>query len=487
MRIAAAILTPLCLVGCGHDRTGNAAATDGGGTPEDAAVPTDSAVAADTGGPALDPDVTAMLGHISESRLSSTVANLAGFATRNTCSNDATGGGAIGDARDWIRAQLSAIAGLTVQLDPFSYSGCAAGAVTRENVVAWKPGSGHPDRLLLLGGHYDSRTIDVVDGTSPAPGANDSGTQTALVLEAARVMAAQTYDATLVFVAFAGEEQGLVGSRSLAAGYGKYFGAGASIEAMFNCDIVGGDSTVNDAGTLQQYRLYSPGTPREIQTPMGTTDDTSPARGLMRFIATAGGAYVPSMAIVPMLREDRAGRGGDHESFLDQGIPGVRFIETIESPNAGTVGSHQHSPNDLATYVTPAYTRRVAQVVVASIASLARAPSPPLSIAATGSAAGPVSLTWAPPASGSAVDHYVVAARATSENFYHARVVVPQSATQATVTPDALGIPGAPAFFVSVAAVDAPGHESLFAYPEYRCDSASCVVQPGSLDVTVKQ
>ena len=54
-----------------------------------------------------------------------------------------------------------------------------------------------------------------------------------------------------------------------------------------------------------------------------------------------------------MLREDRPGRGGDHESFLDQGIPGVRFIETVESPNAGTVASHQHSPNDLPTYVTP--------------------------------------------------------------------------------------------------------------------------------------
>ena len=204
----------------------------------------------------------------------------------------------------------------------------------------------------------------------------------------------------------------------------------------------------------------------------------------MRFIATVGSAYVPSMTMLPELREDRPGRGGDHISFLDQSIPAVRFIETIESPNAGTLASHQHSPNDLIEYLTPDYTWRIAQVVVASVASLARAPSPPQSIAAAGSAVGPVTLTWLPPLSGSAVDHYVVAARATTENLYHAPVRVPQGATQVSVSPASLGLPAASAFFVSVAAVDAAGHESLFAYPEYRCDPTSCVVQAGSLDVT---
>jgi len=522
MRVLAAALAPACLVlfGCSGDRTTNggfadggtsassdatAPAADGAGGGDGSAPPTGdggapssdggNAPAPDGGSPpptdggtslSLDPGITAIVGAISESNLAASVAELSSFTTRNTCSDDTTGGGAIGDARDWIKGQLSAIGGLTVQLDPFTYTGCTQGTVTRENVVAWKPGSGHPGRLVLLGGHYDSRTLNVTDGTSPAPGANDSGTQTALVLEAARVMAQQTFDATVVFVAFAGEEQGLAGSASLAKGYGKYFAAGASIEAMLNCDIVGGDSSVNDAGTLQQFRLFSPGTPREIQTALGTTDDTSPARGLMRFVANAGGAYVPSMTIVPVLREDRPGRGGDHESFLDQGIPGVRFIETVESPNAGTTASHQHSPNDLATFVTPAYTARVAQVVVATFASIARAPSPPLSIAASGNAGGPVSVTWGAPASGSAVDHYVVAGRATTENFYHARVAVPATGTSASVTAGALGIGGAPSFFVSVAAVDAQGHESLFAYPEYRCDGTSCVVQAGSLDVTTR-
>jgi hypothetical protein len=95
-------------------------------------------------------------------------------------------------------------------------------------------------------------------------------------------------------------------------------------------------------------------------------------------------------------------------------------------------------------------------------------------------------VSWAAPASGSAVDHYVLAGRAVTENFYHSRVSVPKTATQKSVAASDLGIGGAPAFFVSVAAVDAQGHESLFAYPEYRCDATSCVVEPDALDVTTK-
>jgi len=436
--------------------------------------------------PVLDPDIVGMVGQIKASNLADTVAKLSSFTTRNTCSDDSTGSNAIGGARDWIKTELASIPGLTVALDPFPYAGCVAGPVMRENVVAWKTGSGHPERLIVLGGHYDSRTIDALDGTSAAPGANDSGSQTALVLEAARILGPQTFDATIVFVAFAGEEQGLIGSHSFATGYAKYFAPGSSIEAMFNSDIVGGDATANDANSLQQYRLFSPGTPREIQTPMGTTDDTSPARGLMRLIATTGGAYVPAMTIVPVLREDRPGRGGDHESFLDVGVPAVRFIETVESPNAGTAASHQHSPNDLMTFVTPDYAARVTQVVVSCVGSLARAPSLPLAMTASGTATSAIQMTWEAPSSGSSVDHYVVAGRDVTENFYRMRLPLSKDAKATSVTRADLGLGGSQAFFLSIAAVDAEGHESLFAYPEYRCDVQGCVVQPGSSDVTSK-
>lgn len=491
MKIASVVLLTLAMIGCSSNpETHGGSSSTGGGSGSSSSASSASSGSSGGGGgsvmPPLDPEIIEMVSTVSAPNISGSVNKLASITTRNLCSDDTTGGNAIGDARDWIQAEFTSIPGLTVKLDPFTFDMCGPATITRENVVAWKLGSGHPERVIVIGGHYDSRTLNVYDGVSPAPGANDSGSQTSLVLEAARVMAKYTFDATVVFIAFAGEEQGLIGSKAFALGYGKYFAAGAKIEAMFNNDIVGGDNAVNDATTLQQFRLYSPGTPREILSGDGTTDDTSPARGLMRYIAFAGGAYVKTMTILPKLREDRPNRGSDHESFIDQSYPAVRFIETVESPNAGTVQSHQHSPNDLPMYVTPDYAARMTQVVIASAASLARAPAPPGSINVTGNAAGPVTVSWAAPGSGSSVDHYVLAGRAATENFYHTRVNVPANATSHDVTPVELGIPGAPAFFVSVAAVDAEGHESLFAYPEYRCDSGGCVVQAGSANVTVK-
>ena len=456
------------------------ASSDGGpsatrGAPSDSGSPAVGA-AADGGTIDLDADIAAIVASISSARISQTIRTLAAFGTRSSCSTPTTGTQGIIPARDWIKTQFDAIGGLTTSLEAFAQTGCTQ-ALMQYNVIAVLPGKTHPTRVVVVGGHYDSRTVNVSDGTSPAPGANDSGSQTAVVLELARQMAGRPFDATLAFVAFAGEEEGLVGSKALAQNIGSVV-PGGQVVAMLNCDIVGGDNMTNDAGALQQFRLYSPGTPREVgaTTPDGTTDNTSPSRGLMRYVATWGSAYVPSMTLIPKLREDRPGRGGDHESFIAAGYPGVRFIEPAENL------AHEHTAEDLFQYVTPDYTARVAQVVAAVAASLGRAPDAPGSIAGSGTAAGPA-LTWAAPSTG-AVDHFVVAARPATENSYRSRVRVEPAQTSARPAPAELGVDPASPYFLSVAAVDASGHESLFAYPEYRCEAGACVVPSGALNIT---
>ena len=162
------------------------------------------------------------------------------------------------------------------------------------------------------------------------------------------------------------------------------------------------------------------------------------------------------------------------------------FIETVESPNAGMPGSHQHTADDLPMYMSPDYTARITQLVVATGASLARAPMAPQSASVSGSGSGPWTVGWVAPASGPVVDHYVIAARPSTENFYRTRVVVPAGTTSRTVTAAELGITGSAIFYLSVAAVDAVGHESLFAYPEYRCTTTSCVVPSDALNVTAR-
>ena len=106
------------------------------------------------------------------------------------------------------------------------------------NIVATLKGtqSESEHRLYVVSGHYDSICSSPMDAKCDAPGANDDASGTAAVLEMARVMAKEKFDATIVFMAVAGEEQGLLGAT--------YFAEQAKqknwdIEAMFTNDIIG--------------------------------------------------------------------------------------------------------------------------------------------------------------------------------------------------------------------------------------------------------
>jgi hypothetical protein len=455
-------------------------------------------------GVTTDPEISAILTHVNPNHIFNTAQTLQNFRTRQSCSDVAGPNQGVTAARDYLFAQYSAIPGLQVRLDPFVHASCPTAPTF--NVIAWLPGR-HPNRLVIIGGHYDSRTTNVFDNTSNAPAGNDAGAQTGVVLELARVLAGHKYDATLVFMSFSGEEQGLFGSASIAANLSRYFDE-PNVIAMLNTDIPGGDNTANTAADLQQFRLYSPGIPRERlgTDPDGTTDNTSPSRGLMRYVGYWGGAYVPTITMQPHLREDRPGRGSDHTSFISQAHPAVRFMETHEcspSPVDNSCGgpfpcpppaqipafckdttfitTHQHSPNDLVQFITPTYASRIAQVMASVAVSLARAPLAPTEFNARGNAVAGVTLHFERPED-SRVDHFVVAARSINENFYRQRVVI--SGDGGRISPQTLGFNPGDAFYVSVASVDRQGHESLFAYPEVRCDSINCAIPSYAFDVT---
>jgi hypothetical protein len=375
-------------------------------------------------------------------------------------------------------------------------------------VIAWLPGK-KANRLVIIGGHYDSRTTNVLDSTSDAPGGNDSGAQTAVVLELARVFAGHQFDSTIVFMSFAGEEQGLFGSASIAANLSRYFN-NPEVVAMLNTDIPGGDNAANKPADLGFFRLYSPGIPRErfSTDPDGTTDNTSPSRGVMRNVGTWGGAYVPSITMAPKLREDRPGRASDHVSFINNGFPAVRLMETFEcspSPVDNSCGilplpcpppaqiptfckdtsfitTHQHSPNDQVQFITPSYASTIAQVIAGVAGNLARAPRSPRNFTANGNALQGVQIKFDEPQGGH-VDHFVVAARSVNENFYRQRLTISRNDKHHVITPQALGFNLGDSFFISVASVDKSGHESLFSYPEIRCDSNTCAIPPYALDV----
>jgi hypothetical protein len=451
-----------------------------------------------------DPEISAILTSINSNNILNTAQAMQNFRTRQSCSDVAGTNQGVTPARDYLFARYSAIPGLQVRLDPFVHANCPTSPTY--NVIAWLPGR-HRNRLVIIGGHYDSRTTNVSDNTSDAPAGNDSGAQTAVVLELARVLSGHQFDATLVFMSFSGEEQGLFGSASIAANLTRYFDE-PHVIAMLNTDIPGGDNTANTGADFQHFRLYSPGIPRERRSTDldGTTDNTSPSRGVMRYIGTWGGAYVSAITMQPLLREDRPGRGSDHTSFISQAYPAVRFMETHEcspSPVDNSCGgpypcpppaqipdsckdttfitTHQHSPNDLVKYITPPYAANIAQVMASVAASLARAPLSPTEFNAPGNALTGVKIQFEAPED-SRVDHYVVAARSINENFYRQRVTIAHPGVR--ISPQTLGFNPGDAFYISVAAVDSKGHESLFAYPEVRCDSNACAIPTYAFDVT---
>jgi hypothetical protein len=357
----------------------------------------------------MDPAIQNAVGQISARQIRRTIEKLAGFHNRSTLSSmvtDLPPGQGVSAAADWITQefeQYSADCGgcLEVKRDTYTQEaepppqGRILKPTTITNVYAILRGSDPKQaaRMVLVTGHYDSinshyrATDDAAIGTkAEAPGANDDASGVAVSLECARVLSRLKLPATLVFVAVAGEEQGLDGSRHLAQ---MAKSEGWQLEGVLNNDIVGGNTTPGE--TMQDksaVRVFSEGipanaTPEEIKriTALGLESD-SPSRELARAVADVSRSYQLATPFRPVLifRRDRFLRGGDHASFNQEGFAAVRFTEWREDYN------HQHQDvrvengvqyGDLLQFVDFDYVASVARLNAAAMATLAAAPAPP--------------------------------------------------------------------------------------------------------------
>src|SRR3954452_1371473 len=169
-----------------------------------------------------DDQLRVMLAEVDPQRIEDTVRKLVSFGTRHTLSAQRDPVRGIGAARDWIFNTLSDYAAnsegrMTVRKQ--AYLQQPASRIDRPtritNVRARIRGSIRPNRVYFISGHYDSRVTDVMNRTSDAPGADDDASGVAISMELARVMATHHTDATIIFAAVAGEEQGLYGSNFL--------------------------------------------------------------------------------------------------------------------------------------------------------------------------------------------------------------------------------------------------------------------------------
>ena len=210
--------------------------------------------------------VDAIVRAISPQRIQARMEKLVSFGTRHTMSDTVSETRGIGAARRWIKSDLERCGAgkLQVRFDGHLHPVDKRITTPTEivNVVATLPGTQAQsvDRMYVVSGHYDSRRTDVMDFTGDSPGANDDASGTAAVMELACVMAQYKFDATLVFMTVAAEEQGLYGAGDFAekAKQKKW-----NIAGMLNNDIIG--SSMNDEGKRDntQVRLFAEGVPAD--------------------------------------------------------------------------------------------------------------------------------------------------------------------------------------------------------------------------------
>jgi hypothetical protein len=310
-----------------------------------------------------------------------------------------------------------------------------------------------------MSSHYDDCNGKCTDGRGDAPGADDNGSGTSAVIEAAKVMAATHFRGTIIFAVFDGEELGLWGSNHFAQ---ELKHDGVDVVADLNNDIIGTPNAPADSADASQVRIFSEA------LPTGTNDATvnllgsendSPSRELARFVKATAEAYVPPMQGMLIYRADRFLRGGDQESFNAAGFPAIRFVEIHEDFR------HQHQDvrtengvqyGDLPEHIDFDYLARVTKMNVAALAALALGPDQPRQVELlTEHLTNDSTLRWK--AAPGAASYEIVWRETTSPVWQYAQSV--GDATQATVPVSKDN------YILGVRAVDAHGLVSPVVYP----------------------
>ncbi|QYF94058.1 M28 family metallopeptidase [Massilia sp. PAMC28688] len=420
------------------------------------------------------PQIDAITAAVSPERIEAYVRKLVSFETRHTMSDTVSDKTGIGAARRWIKAELercSTQAGARLQVAFDSHVAPVSARISRPtdivNVVATLPGSqkASSERIYVVSGHYDSRNTDIMDATGAAPGANDDASGTAAVMELACIMARHRFDATLVFMAVAAEEQGLLGAAHWAEQARQ---KNLNIGAMFTNDIIGSsradDGRVDDA----QVRLFAESIPatrelndinRGLLATGGENDSIS--RQLARHVKEVGERYVPNFKVNIIQRRDRYLRGGDHMPFLERGYAALRFSE----PNEDYAHQHQNvrveegkQYGDLPEFNDYHYIARVARVNAAALASLALAPAAPHKVQMrTDKLENDSTMVWQPNTEPDLAGYRIVWRETTAALWQGARFV--GNVTQATIKLSKDN------YFFGVQAVDKDGNVSVASYP----------------------
>ena len=323
-------------------------------------------------------------------RLRADVSALVGFGTRHTLSSQTEPDHGIGAALTWAEAEFTLYSRecgkcLVIARPSIMVQGERIPLPTKlTDILAIQRGTERPNDVVIISGHIDSRVTDVMNATDDAPGANDDGSGSAAVLEAARVLSQHKFPGTIVYALLSGEEQGLYGGKLL-ADYAR--AQGWNVVANLNNDIIGNSCGSDGVCDAKSVRIFSEG-PRwqgrealaKAQRSLGGEND-SPSRNISRFLESLAERHPEiGLDVMQVWRNDRFGRGGDHTELLNAGYPAVRFSVAVENYNQ----QHQDvrvekgvTYGDTVEVMDFDYLAKVTKLNIAALAAIASAPPPP--------------------------------------------------------------------------------------------------------------
>ncbi|HWR64304.1 MAG TPA: M28 family peptidase [Candidatus Thermoplasmatota archaeon] len=272
-------------------------------------------------------------------------------------------------AADYIYNQFESM-GLTVQYCPWSYAGYDS-----DNVEATLEGTDETsDDIYIICAHYDT--------VSASPGADDDTSGTAAVLIAASIMSQYQFNHTIKFVAFSGEEQGLLGSAVYAS---EAASQGWDIIGVLNCDMISYAVTSNDGNNLIVF-------------------ENTASEWLYTYTFNINTEYDEYI----QLTLDHGGStwGSDHNSFWDEGYDALFYFEYTETP-------YYHTSQDTMQHINATYAVKNMRLILATLAELAEAgllSNPPATPVLTGPNSGVIDEMYT---------YHAVTTEPDGENVYY--------------------------------------------------------------------
>jgi hypothetical protein len=209
----------------------------------------------------------------------------------------------------------------------------ASVGLTGTNIIAIIPGTISPENIFIICAHTD--TVDV------SPGVDDDGSGIAAILMMASILCKYTFNSTIEFILFSGEEQGTHGSIAYAT---EAKIQQKNIIGVLSLDKIGYAKTTEDGSIIRHHA--DPASSWMIDL---TDSLSSKYQDLI------------DLTILPLPFD----ASSDHKPFVDQGYSGSNFVEHVLNP-------HYHTSEDILEHINLTYLTKVCKLALSTIVTIAQ-------------------------------------------------------------------------------------------------------------------